>query len=74
MKITIEQYIKEAKTRLTCNKEVKKGDTGYIYSNQQIDDNIPYFQEALKDGLSPYKALLYFNDYLKTKKNVKLEL
>ena len=39
----------------------------YGYTNKQVDDNKKYFYKCRRDGLSPYKALLFFNDYLENK-------
>lgn len=36
----------------------------YDYTEEQIKLNINYFKDCQKQGLSPYKALLFFYDYL----------
>ena len=59
-------YLNNIKEQLYCNadNEYKKNYITYMYSNKEIDDNIEYFKKSMKIGLSPYKALLFFNDYL----------
>lgn len=37
----------------------------YNYSDTLIFDNIDYFKRCKEFGLSAYKALLFFGDYLK---------
>ena len=36
----------------------------YTYTVEQIFENLDYFDKCRKRGLSAYKALLFFNDYL----------
>ncbi len=66
MSYTLEKYIAKTKELLKCN---GAGDDDsqqcyYSFTNKQIDDNHIYFKRLKKNGMSPYKALLYFNDYL----------
>lgn len=70
MNCTIDEYIADVKSQLTCNatKEYSEVYITYTYTNNQIDSNINYFEKCLKDGLSAYKALLFFNEYLNEKK------
>ena len=35
-----------------------------VYTINDIDNNIDYFNKCYQDGLSAYKALLFFFDYL----------
>lgn len=60
------EYIKDAKEQLFCNAsdEYKKEYITYNYSNKQVENNLDYFKKCMKAGLSPYKALLFFHDYL----------
>lgn len=59
------KYIEETKSQLHCNasEEYKKECITYAYSNEEIDDNLDYFEECMRSGLSAYKALLFFHDY-----------
>ena len=59
-------YIIDVKQQLYCNAsdEYKKEYITYNYTNEQVDNNLMYFEKCMRDGLSPYKALLYFGDYL----------
>ena len=36
----------------------------YLCTNEQIESNLDYFRRCMESGLSSYKALLFFNDYL----------
>lgn len=36
----------------------------FNYSSLELHNNTDYFLKAFKRGLSPYKALLFFYDYL----------
>ncbi len=60
------EYIEKVKGNLFCNSSEadKKEFYLYEYNNEDIDNNRDYFERCSKDGLSPYKALLYFNDHL----------
>ena len=61
-----EDYIIDAKKQLNCNasEHYKKNYITYGYTNQEIDANLDYFERCMKFGLSAYKALLFFYDYL----------
>ncbi len=61
-----ENYIERTKEQLCCNatEEFKNKYITYTYENKQIDDNLDYFKKCMESGLSPYKALLFFDDYL----------
>lgn len=74
MLIDFYSYIKDAKKQLCCNmsEEDKKEYICYLYTDDMIDKHIDYFKKCYIDGLSSYKALLFFYDYLndlKTKPN-----
>ena len=62
----LEEYIKDAKGQLNCNvsEDYKSNYVTYGYNNEQIDDNLDYFEKCMNNGLSAYKALLFFRDYL----------
>lgn len=36
----------------------------YTYDDEKLFQNKDYFTRCFKEGLSPYKALLFLNDYL----------
>ena len=60
------RYIKKVKQQLECNasEEYNSEYIVYTYSNEQIDSNLDYFEKCSKNGLSEYKSLLFFGDYL----------
>ena len=68
---TEEYYIQAVKDNLTCNNDVFCGYYTFDYSDEQIDNNAEYFIECKERGLSPYKALLFFYDYLQENKSDK---
>ena len=45
------------------------GVDGYDYSNTLIFENLDYFRDCHKSGLSAYKSLTFFPDHLETKDN-----
>lgn len=66
MNCSFEEYIKDVKSQLYCNatKEYIHYYIVYDYTNNQIDSHLDYFKQCLRNGLSAYKALLFFNDIL----------
>jgi hypothetical protein len=60
------KYIKKVKQQLDCNatKDFKKKYITYLYSNEQVDQNLYYFKKCMTLKTSPYKALLFFYDFL----------
>ena len=40
----------------------------FTYDTEIILNNVEYFEKCRKQGLSEYKALLFFNEFLKEKK------
>lgn len=62
-----ELYIKKVREQLGENatEEYKSEYVTYTYSNTDIDNNLGYFKDCMDKGLSPYKALLFFYDYLR---------
>ena len=66
---TEEYYIAEVKCCLTCNNDIYCGFYTFDYSGEQVDNNANYFVDCMQRGLSPYKALLFFYDYLKEKQD-----
>jgi len=71
MNCTLEEYLADVKSQLTCNGtyEERLLFVSYDYTEFQIDSNIDYFKDCLTQGLSAYKALLFFNDYLNEEKD-----
>ena len=57
-------YMDDVRRQLWCNAtdEYKKEYGTYNISNEEVDSDIPYFDRCMKDGLSPYKALLFFSE------------
>lgn len=74
-----DEYIVNVKEMLVCNsddfnfhdnekRDIELTERCYIryyYNNEEIDENLHYFRNCMNDGLTPYKALLYFDEYLK---------
>ena len=62
----LEKYLFNAKQQLCCNASeyYKNNYITYDYTDEQIDRNKDYFERCMKSGLSDYKALLFFGDYL----------
>lgn len=65
MEFEISEYLKQVREQLDCNAYCI-----YIYSNEEIDNNLDYFERCKKFGLSPYKSLLFFHDYLNGDYNI----
>ncbi len=61
-----EKYIEGAKEQLYCNatEDYRNNNVTYLCTNEQIESNLDYFRRCMESGLSSYKALLFFNDYL----------
>ena len=66
MNYTFDKYMKRVREQLECNAsdEYKSQYIVYAYSNEQVNANIDYFKRCKKFGLSEYKSLLFFGDYL----------
>ena len=64
MNCTLEEYIQNVKSQLCVNQMGPVDYITYNYSNELVDQHINYFEYQLKQGLSAYKALLFFHDYL----------
>lgn len=60
------EYMLDVKSQLDENatEYAKNNYVLYTYSNELVDNNLEYFEDCMNKGLSPYKALLYFYDYL----------
>ena len=59
----------DVRSQLTDNAsdKYKSQHITYTYSNEVIDDNLDYFKDCMDQGLSAYKALLFFYDFLNEK-------
>lgn len=66
MKINFEDYIKDVKSQLDCCLTENNSPAFIIYSytQEEIDSNLEYFKQCRNNGLSAYKALLFFDCYL----------
>jgi hypothetical protein len=64
--INFDEYIEDVKLQLDENATDfhKNNYVTYTYSNELVDNNLDYFENCMNTGLSPYKALLFFYDYL----------
>lgn len=67
--INFEEYIINVKSQLYCNasEEDKNEYIIYLFSNEEIENNLDYFKKCFDRDLSGYKALLFFKDYLDEK-------
>lgn len=57
--MTLEQYLIDV--------GIRASDYGHIIDDEErmsLRNNVEYFKKCYYKGLSAYKALLYFNDYL----------
>lgn len=62
---SIDEYLNKVMTHLTCNiTEETEDHYTYDYSQHEILCNKDYFEKCMEEHLSPYKALLFFHDYL----------
>lgn len=63
------EYIMDVKSQLDCNatEEFKNNYITYLYSNEDIDNNLDYFERCMNTGESAYIALLFFTDHLNSK-------
>jgi hypothetical protein len=61
-----DEYMLDVKSQLDENatEYAKSNYILYTYSNELVDTNLEYFEDCMNKGLSPYKALLFFYDYL----------
>lgn len=62
-----DEYMVDVYSQLDENAtdEYKREYVTYTYSNSDIEENLEYFKDCMDDGLSPYKALLFFWDNFK---------
>jgi hypothetical protein len=66
MEKSFDDYILKVKSQLVCNADdfQKANHYLYDYTDNQIDENLNYFKGCYREGLSEYKSLLFFHDYL----------
>lgn len=52
--------------QLSCNacKEYQAECITYAYTSEQVNQHLDYFRDSMTHGLSSYKALLFFHEYL----------
>lgn len=64
---SFDEFMIGVREQLNCNAELsfKQQYITYGYTNEQVDENLEYFERCMNFGLSPYKSLLFFGDYLK---------
>ena len=61
-----EEYMDSVYSQLTDNAtdEYKNEYITYTYPMDTVNVNLPYFRHCMEKNLSPYKALLFFHDFL----------
>jgi len=64
--LTLNDYFKKVREQLDCNAtdEYKNNYITYLYTNEEVDEHLDYFARCKDFGLSAYKALLFFGDYM----------
>lgn len=70
MNCTFEEYMKDVRSQLECNRSAEdKAKYGcYTYSEQTVNENLDYFMDCLTRNIGTYTALLFLQDYLQDKK------
>jgi len=70
------EYIADVKSQLNCNATdyYKDNYVTYCYTNEQIDNNLAYFERCFESNLSAYKALLFFSDVITKRYVVKYKI
>lgn len=53
-------YLEACILQLSCNSPEENRFITFDYTEKQLQDNLDYFKECFKKGLSPYKALSLF--------------
>ena len=66
MNMTIDEYMNDVFSQLDCNAsdDYRSKHIVYMYEPEQVTVNMDYFMACLRGGMSAYKALLFFHDYL----------
>lgn len=69
---SFDEYITKVYSCLCCNITEEERNREYIscydFTEEEVNKNISYFRECYNSGLSAYKALLFFYDFLIEKK------
>lgn len=62
----IDEYMNAVREQLYCNATESYSNkyVTYTYTNKQVQENAGYFKKCMESNLSPYKALLFFDDFL----------
>ena len=61
---SFEDYLKDVYSQLVQDDKNSRY-IKYNYTKEQVDNYKLYFENCFHSGLSAYKALLFFDDYLK---------
>lgn len=66
MDCTFDEYMNDVRCQLACNASIdyQRNNVTYVYTNEQVEANLRYFEKCHKSGLSAYKSLLFFREYL----------
>lgn len=66
MLLNIDEYMNAVRRQLYYNATESYSNKyiTYTYTNKQVQDNVGYFKKCMESNLSPYKALLFFDDFL----------
>ena len=62
----IDEYMNAVREQLYCNANEPYSNKyiTYTFTNKQVQDNVGYFRKCMESNLSPYKALLFFDEFL----------
>jgi len=60
------KYLARVKEQLDCNatEDYKANYVTYTYSNEEVDNNLDYFKNCMKNGMGEYISLLLFYDFI----------
>lgn len=63
-----DRYMNEVINMLEPNatEEYKSQFVTYCYTTEQVNAHLNYFKAAMRFGMSPYKALLFFHDKIES--------
>lgn len=69
MNCSFNEYIEDVNSQLTCvaSADYRQKYITYDFASSLIKENEDYFKHMFEMGISPYKALLFFHDYLQNK-------
>ena len=63
----MQKYLEKVIERLHLKSDI---DIKFLYTEDQINDNIDYIDWCERNGLSPYKCLTFLDDYIRGDYNV----